>query len=187
MLGLALSWLGAYGSWYLTFQLEYSFRAINAYKWYVADEVFPWVIGCNMLVKLVLEIFHPDFRDLTTFPCLITWPANSEIYIGAAAGVLVCYVSLLRINMSYLCLAIFPFMAVSFIFVLWVRHNRLSGGSTHTDNGIKPTEMPEKFNIVALLAPHFILCVFGLLGDPDHDGNNYDISNFFLFLTCMLR
>jgi hypothetical protein len=46
--------------------------------------------------------------------------------------------------------------------------------------------MSEKFKIVALLAPHFILCGFGMLGDPDHDGNNYDISNFFLFLTCML-
>lgn len=212
MLHVALSSLGALVSWYVTFQVGSSFRAINAYKRYLAGEVFPWVIGCNVFVKLFLEILFLGCQKVPTLPGLATWPANVQIYIGAATDVLVCYVSLLRINLSYLCLAIFPFMAISFICVLCLRHNSRcgradvkSGSSTttgtdngkkakmpqsskskSTDNGKKATAIPEKFNKVALIAPHFILCMFGMLGDPDHDGNNYDISNFFLFLTCLL-
>uniref|UniRef100_A0ACD5Z7F6 Uncharacterized protein n=1 Tax=Avena sativa TaxID=4498 RepID=A0ACD5Z7F6_AVESA len=165
----------------LAFQVEYSSRAINAYKDYLADEVFPWVIGCNVLVKLLLEIF----------PDLSKWPANIQIYVATAVDVLACYLALLRVNLNYLSLAIFPFTAISFICVLCLRHNRLSGDaaqSSRTDNGKKAasTKIPEKFNTTALLAPHFALCVFGMLGDADHDGNNYDISYFFLFLICML-
>lgn len=187
VLQLALAPLVVCSSWYLTSQVEYSSRAINAYKQYLADEVFPWVIGCNVLVKL----FYLVCRKLPKFPGLSKLPANIEIYIGTALDVLVCYVSLLRINLSYLYLAIFPIIAISFISVLCMRHNRLSGraavqsGSsrTGTDNGKKSTYMP---NTAALRSPHFLLCALGMLGDPDHDGNNYDISQFFLFLTCML-
>nr|BAJ98127.1 predicted protein [Hordeum vulgare subsp. vulgare] len=193
-LQLAVSTLVAGGDYYVTSQVEYSSRAINAYKQYLADEIFPLVIGCNVIVKLFVEIFYLVRRKLPTFPGLTAWPANIEIYGGTAVDVLVCYVSLLRINLSYIYLAIFPFIAISFISVLCMRHNRLRGRDEvmsessirGPDNGKKATLVLENFNIVALLAPHFILCVLGMLGDPDHDGNNYDISQFFLFLTCML-
>lgn len=190
----ALSTLVAGSGYYVTSQVEYSSRAINAYKKYLADEIFPLVIWCNVIVKLFVEIFYLDNQKMPKFPGLSMWPANIEIYGGTAVDVLVCYVSLLRINLSYVYLAIFPFTAVSFISVLCMRHNRLrdphevmSGSSTRgTYNGNKATLVLENFNIVALLAPHFLLCALGMLGDPDHDGNNYDISQFFLFLTCML-
>lgn len=122
-LQLAVSTLVAGGDYYVTSQVEYSSRAINAYKQYLADEIFPLVIGCNVIVKLFVEIFYLVRRKLPTFPGLTAWPANIEIYGGTAVDVLVCYVSLLRINLSYIYLAIFPFIAISFISVLCMRHN----------------------------------------------------------------
>lgn len=204
---LALCW------YYLAFQVEYSSsRAINAYLDYLAHEVFPWVIGCTGFVKIYLAIFYRFRRKLPRFPGLGTWLASIQIYIGAAVDVLVCFGSLLRINLSYLCLAIVlvPLMAIFFISLLCFRHNQLSGTddgknkmmtrkknskkSTENfniavllNNGLKTRVMPEEFNIVVLLAPHIILSVSGVVGDPDHDGNNYDISNLFMFLTCVLQ
>jgi len=196
---VALSWL-AFCERYLGFQVEYSSRAINAYKECLTDEVFPCLIGCNVFVKLIQETFYLIRRKLLILPGLKKLPANFQIYIGTAIDVLVCYLALLRINLGYLSLAVFPLTAISFIGVLCMRHNNhLTGGNNNgknqqreirsdvdNDNGTRATVIPKKFNIVAILAPHFILCVFGMLGDPDHDGNNYDISNFCLFLICML-
>lgn len=181
----------------------------------------PWFIGCGWLMFLVqifplvrpklralpgLRFFHQKLlalRGLQLFhhlPGPSMWLANIQIYIGAASDVLVCYVSLLRINFSYLGLAIIPLIAIIFICVMM--HNHLS--AYLTNNGKKGTTERKKKGrkttvrfkkdksvtfeyIVALLAPHFILYASGMVGDPDHDGNNYDISCFFLFLTCMLQ
>jgi len=54
-------------------------------------------------------------------------------------------------------------------------------------DGLKTRVMPEGFNMALLIAPHFLLSLFGMVGDPDHDGNTYDISSLCLFLTCMLQ
>lgn len=183
-----MSLLGVFGSSVCdTIAVEYALE-------YLAHEVFPWIIGCTGFVYL-LRVFYLFRRKIPTFG-LSQWLVSIPIYIGTAFDVLACYASLLRINFSYLGLAIFPLIAISFIGVMCMRHSQLIG--RHTDNGKKKkmarnskgkktTVMLEKFNIVALLAPHFILYISGMVGDPDHDGNNYDISNFCLFLTCMLQ
>ncbi|KAI4977311.1 hypothetical protein ZWY2020_057223 [Hordeum vulgare] len=88
-LQLAVSTLVAGGDYYVTSQVEYSSRAINAYKQYLADEIFPLVIGCNVIVKLFVEIFYLVRRKLPTFPGLTAWPANIEIYGGTAVDVLI--------------------------------------------------------------------------------------------------
>lgn len=182
------------------------------YMEYLTHVVFPWIIGCTGFLKIFLAIFFRFRRKLPRFLGLSTWLASIQIYIATAVDVLVCFGSLLRINLSF-CLAIVPLMAIFIISVVCLRHTQQSGHVdgkkkimamknngkksrvmpeefnivTLVNNGLKTRVMPEEFNIVLLMAPHIILSVSGVVGDPEHDGNNYDISNLFMFLTCILQ
>lgn len=118
--------------------------------------------------------------------CYVPWriecPANIKIYIDAAVVVLIYYVSLLKINLSYIWLAIFPFMVLVFIGALC---NELShqSGSQRRDNGeahSRSIRTGTTGNDAEI--PYLALCLIGRYCRDD----SFIVSQFLLFLSSTL-
>ncbi|PNT65509.1 uncharacterized protein LOC106866740 isoform X1 [Brachypodium distachyon] len=147
-----------------------------AYLWM---PIFPF-IGIEWFIKLR----GPNTRT-----------ASIRLFIDTAGVVFMSYMVLLDISLSYLWLAIFPIIEITFIFKLCVelqgKANRpagssSSGASDHKYEEKTRKELPEQ-NMLLILIPFSALCLIALFID-DHAGaaDMFAFSLFLLFLSTTL-
>lgn len=131
----------------------------------------------------------PVVRRLKSLTRLPTWPANNRIHRDTAVIVIISYVLLLDINLSYIWLAIFPAIAIAFIYALRIEFcppgeaGELADSSNNGDQD-KTTQGPQKALKALAAVPFGLLLVMAQLDDGTTDW--FTISQFLLFLSTTL-
>lgn len=117
-----------------------------------------------------------------------TCRANFRIYRDTTVIVIVSYVLLLDINLSYLWLSIFPAIAIVFICALCIKLRPLGEGDERAEssNGDHDTTIPGSERALQAMAavPFLALLVIAQLDDSTAD--RFAISQFLLFLSTTL-
>lgn len=174
--------------------------AYKAYQKWLTGAMAVGICVSYMIVK-IYEFPGPSpvqtLKSSIKFPIC---PANFRIYRDTAIVVIISYVLLLDINLSYLWLAIFPLIAISFIFALFVElchpgdnHGKEAvksgsssiGASEPNDDG-KIRKEPEELEFIVMM-PFCALCALCVLAQlDDHAAERFVVSQFLLFLSSTL-
>ncbi|KAM0901513.1 hypothetical protein ACQ4PT_019922 [Festuca glaucescens] len=128
-----------------------------------------------------------------------TCPAIFRIYRDTATVVIISYVLLLDINLSYLSLCIFPLIAIGFIYALFrelcnsvEHHGEGVNNSGSGRAGIEPNytgktkKEPEELEFIVMM-PFCALCALCLMAHlDDRPADRFAVSQFLLFLSSTL-
>ncbi|KAE8780713.1 hypothetical protein D1007_46003 [Hordeum vulgare] len=139
---------------------------------------------CYPYIFLKLHEFVPNLLPTpAALAPLKSWFAcrpNVRIFRDTAVLVIISYLLLLGINLSFAWLAIFPVMAIVFIRALFLKLNRrkVTPGSSNVDE--KSVETPVELQII-VVATFGALLVMDQLDDDAAVG--FSISQFLLFLS----
>lgn len=139
---------------------------------------------CYPYIFLKLHEFVPNLLPtpdaLTPLKSWITCRPNIRIFRDTAVLVIISYLLLLGINLSFAWLAIFPVMAIVFIQALYLKLNRrkVTPGSSTVDE--KSVKTPVELQII-VVATFGALLVMDQLNDDAAVG--FSISQFLLFLS----
>ncbi|KAF7020244.1 hypothetical protein CFC21_033364 [Triticum aestivum] len=142
---------------------------------------------CYPYIFLKLHEFLPNLLPTPATPApLKSWFAcrpNVRIFGDTAVLVIISYLLLLGINLSFAWLAIFPVMAIVFIRALYMKLNRcrVTQGSSNVDE--KSVKTPVELQIM-VVATFGALLVMDQLDDDAAVG--FSISQFLLFLSSMV-
>ncbi|EAY90615.1 hypothetical protein OsI_12215 [Oryza sativa Indica Group] len=127
--------------------------------------IIPVVIwSLSTLSYVVLDLPVPHFKSL-----FLEHP-NARVYIDTAVVVVISYMSLLVINVNFIVLAVFPFIALAFIGALGrgsVIGGRVNGGKPGTssstgvahEEGKTTTEEAEQLKAISVV-PYWVLCAY---------------------------
>ncbi|KAI5004024.1 hypothetical protein ZWY2020_031267 [Hordeum vulgare] len=139
---------------------------------------------CYPYIFLKLHEFVPNLLPtpaaLATLKSWFACRPNVRIFRDTAVLVIISYLLLLGINLSFAWLAIFPVMAIVFIRALFLKLNRrkVTPGSSNADE--KSVETPVELQII-VVATFGALLVMDQLDDDAAVG--FSISQFLLFLS----
>ena len=142
---------------------------------------------CYPYIFLKLHEFLPNLLPTPATPApLKLWFAcrpNVRIFRDTAVLVIISYLLLLGINLSFAWLAIFPVMAIVFIRALYMKLNRcrVTQGSSNVDEMSVKTPVELQIMVVATFGA---LLVMDQLDDDAAVG--FSISQFLLFLSSMV-
>lgn len=116
----------------------------------------------------------------------ITCRPNVRIFRDTIILVVISYLILLDINLSFVWLAIFPVIALVFIRALYLKFNRRTGGSSRKVNqgSSHVAETKMKTMKVGIIVMMTLGALLGMDQLPDHAAARFAISQFLLFLSC---
>lgn len=109
--------------------------------------------------------------------------ASLRIYMDTAVVVVLSYLSLLKINLSYIWLAVFPTLTLAFIAALFneeLRGDRRAAVAEE-DDGRRRKDHSLELKAMAVV-PYWVLCAMGQF----QGGDSFAVSQFLLFLGSTL-
>uniref|UniRef100_A0A0D9Y823 Uncharacterized protein n=1 Tax=Oryza glumipatula TaxID=40148 RepID=A0A0D9Y823_9ORYZ len=109
--------------------------------------------------------------------------ASLRIYMDTAVVVVLSYLSLLKINLGYIWLAVFPTLTLAFIAALFneeLRGDRRAAVAEE-DDGRRRKDHSLELKAMAVV-PYWVLCAMGQF----HGGDSFAVSQFLLFLGSTL-
>ncbi|XP_052139997.1 uncharacterized protein LOC127759812 [Oryza glaberrima] len=172
---------------FLNFQVEPLLTAGDEHRvhTYIMRIILVVIWSLNMLSYVVLDLPVPHFKSL-----FVEHP-NARVYIDTAVVVVISYVSLLVINVNFIVLAVFPFIALAFIGALGrgsAMRGRVNGGEPGTssstgvahEEGKTTTEEAEQLKAISVV-PYWVLCAMGHFRTE-----SLAVSQFLLFLATTL-
>uniref|UniRef100_A0A0D9V0M3 Uncharacterized protein n=1 Tax=Leersia perrieri TaxID=77586 RepID=A0A0D9V0M3_9ORYZ len=151
--------------------------------------VIPLFFFYSYISKFLSDLQGQPLPLLKLFPLLMprfasrsTSHESLTIYMDTTVVVLMSYLSLLNINLSYIWLAIFPSITLAFIAALL--NDELRGG--RSSYAVSELTVAKKDGLLELKAmavvPYWVLCAMGQF----HGGDSFAVSQFFLFLGSTL-
>ncbi|XP_047071911.1 uncharacterized protein LOC124680942 [Lolium rigidum] len=128
----------------------------------------------------------PTPAALTLLKSWVTSRPHARIFIDTTILVVLSYLILVDINLSFLWLAIFPLMAIVFVRALYIKFSRRNSGvrgkhNSGSSNAVEKTNrktMELKFIVMVTLGALFVMDQL-----PDHVSEGFAISQFLLFLS----
>ncbi|KAM3280279.1 hypothetical protein ACQJBY_047209 [Aegilops geniculata] len=129
---------------------------------------------------------HECLSNLQERKSWITCRPNVWIFRDTVILVLIAYVILVDISLSFVWLAIFPVIALVFIRALHLKFNRRTGGSSRKVNqGSSPVVETKMTTMeVGIIVVTTLGALLGMDQLPDHEAARFTISLFLLFLSC---
>ncbi|XP_037422808.1 uncharacterized protein LOC119287372 [Triticum dicoccoides] len=146
------------------------------------------VVICGPYIVLKWQEFLPN-KLPRPLKSLITWRPNVWIFRDTAILVIISYLILLDINLSFLWLFIFPVIAIVFIRAVRFKFSLPTCSSNHkvthgSSNGAEETKMKtKKVGIIVIMTLGALL---GMDQLPDHAADGFAISQFLIFLSSMV-
>ncbi|KAF7076374.1 hypothetical protein CFC21_081033 [Triticum aestivum] len=144
---------------------------------------------CGPYIVVKSHEFMPKWTPAMLAPLKswITCGPNVQIFRDTVILVLIAYVILVDISLSFVWLAIFPVIALVFIRALHLKFNRRTGGSSRKVNQGSSLVVVETKMTTMEVGIIVVMTLGALLGMdqlPDHAAARFTISQFLLFLSC---
>ncbi|XP_051177021.1 uncharacterized protein [Lolium perenne] len=122
----------------------------------------------------------PTRAALASWKSWVTSRPHVRIFIDTAILVVLSYLILLDINLSFLWLAIFPLMAIVFIRALYIKFSRGKDTSESSNTAEKTNRKTMELKIIVMVTLGALFVMDQL---PDHVAEGFAISQFLLFLS----
>uniref|UniRef100_M8AIU6 Uncharacterized protein n=1 Tax=Aegilops tauschii TaxID=37682 RepID=M8AIU6_AEGTA len=143
---------------------------------------------CGPYIVVKSHEFMPKWTPAMLAPLKswITCGPNVQIFRDTVILVLIAYVILVDISLSFVWLAIFPVIALVFIRALHLKFNRRTGGSSRKVNQGSSLVVETKMTTmeVGIIVVMTLGALLGMDQLPDHAAARFTISQFLLFLSC---
>lgn len=143
---------------------------------------------CGPYIVVKSHEFMPKSTPAMVAPLKpwITCHPNVRIFRDTAILVLIAYVILVDISLSFVWLAIFPAIALVFILAMYLKFNRRTGGTSRKVNqgSSHVAETKIKTMEVGMIVMITLGALLGMDQLPDHAAAQFAISQFLLFLSC---
>jgi len=154
------------------------------------SEVVTGTMEAAMSCLYIILTLHESFSEsvsnlLPTRAALASWKSwvtsrpHVRIFIDTAILVVLSYLILLDINLSFLWLAIFPLMAIIFIRALYIKFSR--GKDTPESSNVVEKTNRKTWELIIVMVTLGALFVMDQL--PDHVAEGFAISQFLQFLS----